>query len=328
MPKVEKTETTVDRFMPVHLDSLRIDSILNFDLYIRTGTDYVLYRASDQPFTEENRSSLLQYNVKVLYVAGEKRHQYQEYLEANIKNIVLDPTIEETAKAGIVYDSTKLLVKDVLDNPTLGKNIQRSQSLVDSTVAFILTGRNAFHSLLRVMSFDYYTYTHSVNVCTFSLALAQFIGIDDVQELCQLGTGALLHDVGKTMIPEAVLQKRSRLSEREWELIKSHPQWGVDILKETNLIAERSYDPVLEHHEREDGSGYPRGLKSNDIHPHSKIVAIADVFDAMTTRRVYRSAVAPFVALKEIFDQEGVFDRSFLENFTLLMGPAGQHKRR
>ena len=328
MPKVEKTETTVDRFMPVHLDSLRIDSILNFDLYIRTGTDYVLYRASDLPFTEENRSSLLQYNVKVLYVSGGRRHQYQEYLEANIKNIVLDPTIEETAKAGIVYDSTKLLVKDVLDNPTLGKNIQRSQSLVDSTVAFILTGRNAFHSLLRVMSFDYYTYTHSVNVCTFSLALAQFIGIDDVQELCQLGTGALLHDVGKTMIPEAVLQKRSRLSEREWELIKSHPQWGVDILKETNLIAERSYDPVLEHHEREDGSGYPRGLKSNDIHPHSKIVAIADVFDAMTTRRVYRSAVAPFVALKEIFDQEGVFDRSFLENFTLLMGPAGQHKRR
>ncbi|MDH4156298.1 MAG: HD-GYP domain-containing protein [candidate division Zixibacteria bacterium] len=327
MPKAEKTETAIDRFMPVQLDSLRIDSILDFDLYVRAGTDYVLYRASNMPFTEENRSGLLRYNVKVLYVAGDKRRQYQEYLETNIKSIVLDPTIEENAKAGIVYDSAKLLVKDVLDNPTLGNNIRRSQSLVDSTVAFILTGRNAFHSLLRVMSFDYYTYSHSVNVCTFSLALAQFMGIEDVKELCQLGTGALLHDVGKTMIPEAVLQKRSQLSDREWELIKAHPQWGVDILKETGLIEEESYYPVLEHHEREDGSGYPRGLRSGEIHAHSKIVAIADVFDAMTTRRVYRSAVAPFVALKEIFDQEGVFDRSFLENFTLLMGPAGQHKR-
>jgi HD-GYP domain-containing protein (c-di-GMP phosphodiesterase class II) len=328
LQKVEKTETAVDRFLPVHLDSLRIDSILSFDLYIRAGTDYVLYRASNLPFTEENRSGLLQYNVKVLYVAGDMRHDYQEYLEANLKSIISDPAIQETTKAVIVYDSAKLLVKDVLNNPTLGENIRRSQGLVDSTVAFILTGRNAFHSLLRVMSFDYYTYTHSVNVCTFSLALAQFVGIEDTRELCELGTGALLHDVGKTMIPEAVLKKRTCLSEREWKLIRSHPQWGVDILKETNMIGEKSYHPVLEHHEREDGSGYPHGLKSGDIHPYSKIVAIADVFDAMTTRRVYRSAVPPFVALKEIFDQEGIFDRSFLENFTLLMGPAGQRKRR
>ncbi len=323
---ITKTETTKGNFIPVHLDSLRIDSILNFDLYIRKGVEYVLYRASDLPFTEENRANLLQYNVRALYISHKNRHRYQEYLESNIKEIIADPTIEQTAKANIVYDSAKLLVQDVLDQPTLAENIRRSQNLVDSTVSFILTGQTAFYSMLRVMSFDYHTYTHCVNVCTFALALAQFNGIVDKQELCSLGTGALLHDVGKTLIPEAILKKRSSLTDREWDLIRKHPQSGVDILKETNMIAEESYYPVLQHHEREDGSGYPRGLKSDEIHVYSKIVAIADVYDAMTTKRVYRSAIAPYLALKEVFDQGDVFDRNLLESFTRMMGPGNWSK--
>ena len=318
---ITKTETKTGNFIPVHLDSLRVDSLLSFDLYIRKGIEYILYRASNLPFTEEKRDNLLKYNVRALYISGENCHQYQEYLESNIKEIIADPTIEPTAKANIVYDSAKLLVQDVLDKPTLPENIRRSKNLVDSTVSFILTGQTAFHSLLRVMSFDYYTYTHCVNVCTFSLAMAQFSGIDSEDELCSLGTGALLHDVGKTLIPEAILKKRSSLSDREWDLIRKHPQSGVDILKETNMISDESYFPVLQHHEREDGSGYPNGLKSDEIHIHSKIVAIADVYDAMTTKRVYRSAIAPYLALKEVFDQGEVFDQQLLKNFTQMMGP-------
>ena len=323
---ITKTEMKKGYFIPVHLDSLRIDSILNFDLYTRKGIEYILYRASNLPFTEANRTSLLQYNVKELYISGENRHRYQEYLESNMKEIIADPTIEQTAKANIVYDSAKLLVQDVLDNPTLPENIRRSQDMVDSTVSFILNGQTAFHSMLRVMSFDYYTYTHSVNVCTFSLALAQFTGIENKEELCRLGTGALLHDVGKTEIPKAILKKRSSLTDREWDLIRKHPKSGVDILKKTNMIAEESYYPVLQHHEREDGSGYPLGLKSDEIHVHSKIVAIADVYDAMTTKRVYRTAMAPYLALKEVFDQGGVFDRQLLKRFTQMMGPGNWSK--
>ena len=180
--------------------------------------------------------------------------------------------------------------------------------------------------MLRVMSFDYYTYTHSVNVCTFALALAQFNGINNEEELCTLGTGALLHDVGKTEIPEAILKKRGSLTERDWDLIKKHPQSGVDILKMTNMIAADSYYPVLQHHEREDGSGYPHGIASSEIHTHSKIIAIADVYDAMTTKRVYRTAMAPYLALKEVFDQGEVFNQELLKSFTKMMGPGNWSK--
>jgi putative nucleotidyltransferase with HDIG domain len=275
------------------------------------------------PFTEKNRVTLIDNNVKELYIPTEGRRRYQKYIENNLGQILQDDSVNEEAKAVIVYDSAKLLVKDVLSNPTLGENIRRSQAMVESTVDYILRGGNAFRNLLMVMSFDYYTYTHSVNVCTFSLALARFIGINDVDTLNTLGTGALLHDVGKTKISESILQKQGPLSPEEMELIKKHPEWGSEIIKKTDLIPQESYYPIVQHHERENGSGYPNGLKSSEIHHFSKIAAVADVFDAMTTRRAYRPAMKAFPALKTMFADKNIFDRRILERFTLLLGPHG-----
>ncbi|MDD3732724.1 MAG: HD-GYP domain-containing protein, partial [candidate division Zixibacteria bacterium] len=182
-------------------------------------------------------------------------------------------------------------------------------------------------NLLKVMSFDYYTYSHSVNVCTFSLALARYIGIDDIDELNILGTGALLHDVGKIRIDEAILNKKEPLTEEEVDIIQMHPYWGYEILQETDLLSAVSYYPIVQHHEREDRSGYPRKLGADEIHLYSKIVAIADVFDAMTTRRVYRSAIEPYPALKEMFENRKAFNIHLLEQFTLMMGPGSADNR-
>jgi len=322
MATIYGTSIKIDDYQIIYLDSLRINSTLDFDLYIKKAGDYVLYRSARLPFKEKNRSALLDNNIDRLYVPYDKRHDYQKYVEANIQEIIEDPRIKETTKAGIVYDSAKLLVKDVLNNPTLGKNIKRSQAMVESTVALILKGQSAFHNLLQVMSFDYYTYTHSINVCTFTLALARFIGIVNVAELNMLGTGALLHDVGKTKISETILNKRGPLSKSEMQLVKKHPRWGCEIIKETDIIEPDSYFPVIEHHERDNGSGYPKGLGADKIHAFSKMVAIADVFDAMTTQRVYREAVAAYPALKTMFEDRGAFDKKLLEHFTHLMGPS------
>jgi len=321
MLSIQKTETLTGEFFTIYLESLRIDIVLDFDLYIKTGRDIVLYRACSLPFTEATRSALLENNVDRLYVPTYEQHAYQGYIEANIDEVLDDAAISETVKAGIVYDSSTLLVKDIFNNPALGDNIKRSQAMVESTVSFVLKGQNAFHNLLDVMSFNYSTYTHSVNVCTFSLALAQFTGINDTEALNQLGTGALLHDVGKTKIPESVLMKRGSLTESEMEQIRMHPQWGFEIIKRTDLISKASYYPVIQHHEREDRSGYPDGLSASGIHPYSKIVAIADVFDAITTERVYRRAVDTFPALMTMYAERSTFDQQLLEQFTKLMGP-------
>ncbi|HHI03532.1 MAG TPA: HD domain-containing protein, partial [candidate division Zixibacteria bacterium] len=131
----------------------------------------------------------------------------------------------------------------------------------------------------------------------------------------------LLHDVGKTKVSEAILNKPGPLTPMEMGFIKKHPKWGYEILKKTDLISEDSYYPILQHHERENGTGYPYGLMADEIHPFGKIVAIADVFDAMTTERVYRQAVNSFPALKEMYLDMGAFNRTLLEQFTKLMGP-------
>ena len=186
--------------MVVHLDSIRVDSILDFDLYINVNNTLVLYRAADLPFTDRTRQKLLDNKVDRLYITAENKPKYQRYIEKNLPRILNDPKIQEERKAGILYETSADLVKTVLANPTYGENIKRSKDMVANTVNYILRGRESFLNLMTITSFDYYTYTHSVNVCTFSIALAQQMGFADEQFLHELGVGALLHDVGKLLI--------------------------------------------------------------------------------------------------------------------------------
>jgi putative nucleotidyltransferase with HDIG domain len=311
------------KYMPIYLDSIRVDSVLDFDLYININNQLVLYRSANLAFTERTRAKLLENKVDRLYITNENRRKYQVYIEKNLDKILADPTISEDKKAGILYETSTTLVKDVLSNPTYGENIQRSRELVTNTVGYVLQGRQAFLNLLKITSFDYYTYTHSVNVCTFAIALAQQMGFKDEEFLNELGMGALLHDIGKSKISDRILNKRSALNPIEFEIMKKHPKWGVDLLSESDLIYDASYYPVLQHHERGDRRGYPHGLSLDEMHIYSKIVAITDSFDAMTTERVYQRAMETFPAMKVLFSLKGAYDERLLRAFVELMGPTG-----
>lgn len=313
----------VEKHFPVFLDSIRVDSVLDFDLYIRVQHELVLYRAANLPFTDRTRDKLIENNVDRLYILTDNRRQYQQYIEQNLPKILVDNSITEEKKAGILYETSSNLIQDVFANPTYGKNIERTQELVGTTVDYILKGQEAFHNLLKISSFDYHTYTHSVNVCTFALALAQQLGIRDQQALQELGVGALLHDIGKSRISERIVNKKSALTPLEFEIMKKHPKWGVEILAESNQISSNSYYPVLQHHERGDGRGYPAGLTLADMHLYSRIVAIVDSFDAMTTERVYQKAIDTFPALKIMRSMGSAFDEKILLAFIELMGPTG-----
>ncbi|MFH1686022.1 MAG: HD-GYP domain-containing protein [bacterium] len=320
-PVVGTTEQT--EYLGIHLDSIRVDSVLEFDLYLRVNGAMVLYRSADMPFTDRTHQKLMANNVEQLFILTKNRPLYQRYIEKNLDKVLADPEIEETKKAAILYDTSTELVKDVLSNPTYGDNIQRSKDMVANTISFILKGQEAFHSLVRITSFDYYTYTHSVNVCTFSIALAQQLGLDDEEFLHHLGTGALLHDVGKSKISTSILNKKSSLTPQEFEIVKKHPKWGVDLLSESDDLDPVALYPVLQHHERGDRGGYPDALKLTEMHQASKIVAICDTFDAMTTRRVYQKANDTFSTLKTMFALKGAYDEHYLQSLVQLMGPAG-----
>ncbi len=322
-PKVESIEKRpcLLGYIPIYTHSLAVDSILDFDLYVFDGRNMILFRSSKLPLTSEYCSDLLQRNLNRLYISTTQRREYQQYLRSNISRILADKSVDDFTKSSIVYDSAKELVRDVFADPTKCQHIKDSQAFVESTVLYVLEGQNAFLNMLKVMSFDYSVFTHSINVCTYSLALAHASGISKTKELIELATGALLHDVGKAKIPEAILHKPGPLDQSEWQAIRRHPQWGVELLSETNLIPQESYIPILQHHERRNGSGYPNGLGGDDIHTYGKIVAIADAFDAMTTNRAYRAAEGTFPTLQTMSAPEEGFDDALLRQFIQLMGP-------
>lgn len=310
----------MDKYFVIQLPSLIIDDMLDFNLYLKSGNEYILYRSSQLKFGIENKQKLLDNKIFELYVPEEDISKYQRYVEDNIKILLQDDSIEEKAKAAIVYDSVKLAVKDLFKNPSNKIHIRRSQVLVDSIIFFIFQGRNPITHFMDVMSFDYTTYTHSINVAILSISLGNYIGIKNAQSLVELGTSALLHDIGKSKIPIEILDKKTPLTDSEMELIRKHPEIGYKLLKETNFLSEQILLPVLQHHERDDGSGYPNNIKADKIHLHSKIIGIADVFDAMTTNKIYRKAHNAFPALQEMFGEEDHFDTELLQNFTKMLG--------
>jgi HD-GYP domain-containing protein (c-di-GMP phosphodiesterase class II) len=308
-------------YLPVHLASLRVDAVTGFDLFLpsaRTG-HMVLYRSGSLAFTEVHRERLASNNVEELYIASADRKHYLRYIEGHLDDVLRNEGIPPQQRARILYSSASLLIEDVFDDPTLGARIGRAHDFVDSTVDYLFRKAEHFTDLLTIMSFDYHTYTHSVNVCIFGIALAKRLGYGQ-RDLNRLGAGLLLHDAGKSVIDPAILSKRGPLTPEEWEIVKTHPALGVELLSKSGAMERESLLVVEQHHEKCCGRGYPAGLKEHEIHSFAKIATVADVFDALTTERSYKRAVASFPALRTMqIEMADSFDRAILRELILLL---------
>ncbi len=173
---------------------------------------------------------------------------------------------------------------------------------IQSLIVHNENGINLFDMLHNMHLYDDPTYAHSINVALICNIFAKWLGFEP-EELNIVTLAGLLHDIGKTKIPEEIITKPAKLTDDEFKVIQSHAREGYNILKETSLN-EHVINAALMHHERMDGSGYPDHLEGNQIDPCARIVAIADVYDAMTSRRVYRAALCPFKVIS-IFESEG-----------------------
>jgi HD-GYP domain-containing protein (c-di-GMP phosphodiesterase class II) len=189
-------------------------------------------------------------------------------------------------------------------------------------------GDFSLSSLAAIKNYDDYTYNHSVNVCVLSIAFGQKLGLPN-KRLAELGVGALFHDLGKISIPRDVLNKSGTLTEHEWEQMRNHPLSAIRHLFGMHGYSESGLKKVLvavEHHMNYDLSGYPKLMVMKKIHLYSRIVAIVDAFDAMTTQRVYQKAMRPDVVLKLMLEQSGKkYDPLLLKAFMMSVGlyPAG-----
>ncbi|MGA2141931.1 MAG: HD-GYP domain-containing protein [Brevinematales bacterium] len=165
------------------------------------------------------------------------------------------------------------------------------EEVVNAFISDIKQNSDAYLNLLDIYDMDDYTYTHSVNVSAISILLGLSLGMEG-EKVKILGISGLLHDLGKTLISDKIIEKATPLSEEEWKILKNHPVYGYNILRGSNCFGPVIENTVLCHHENYMGGGYPLGIKNEKQNPYSQVVSIADVFDAMTSRRPYKQPVA------------------------------------
>lgn len=200
----------------------------------------------------------------------------------------------------------KRVLRDTLEKCAMSGSLSLSNlsDSVDEIVREILKNKDVQVSLNDIGASNEYTYLHSVSVCVYSLLIGSALGYNKTA-LQQLAMGTLLHDIGKVVLDSAILYKPENLSDSEFEYVKQHAPAGYQMLKRGTALPEISKMIALTHHERLDGSGYPLGLKEKQLHEFSKIAAIADVYDALTTDRCYREKWPANKAVDYLIEKSG-----------------------
>jgi HD-GYP domain-containing protein (c-di-GMP phosphodiesterase class II) len=213
--------------------------------------------------------------------------------------------------------------KKIVEQIKLGRGVDAAQAkkVTNTLVDELCRNKGVMANFSDMRTRNDYLFSHSVNVCVLSIMTGISLGFDELR-LQDLGVGALLHDVGKIEINPDILNKNGRLTVEEAEEIKKHPSLGFNLLRSNPDISLISAHCAFQHHERYDGSGYPRGLKEDQIHQYAQIVSIADVYDALTSDATYRRAMPVYEAIAIItkaggsyFDSELV--KAFVDNIAI-----------
>ncbi len=208
--------------------------------------------------------------------------------------------------ADTVFGNSQRLVRNIFDDIRLGSSIDTTQAkeTVKECVNHVLENASAMLLLSNVKNKDHYTSEHCLNVAIFSIVIGRQLGFPK-EKLEEVGLCGLLHDVGKVLTPDEILKKPGRLTPEEFLVMKMHPTQGRDILLNNDGVLRSALDAPHAHHERLDGSGYPRGLREDQLSLYTKIVAVADSYDAITSARVYSKAHHNAEAFKILQSESG-----------------------
>ena len=228
---------------------------------------------------------------------------------------------EELDRAAQVLGRAKVAVIALFGEARLGKAIDSEVCLpiVDEVTSSLARNPSAFVSLARLKTRDDYTYMHSVAVCGLMVALGRHMGLEDA-EVREAGLAGLLHDVGKMQMPLEVLNKPGALTDAEFDVMRSHPERGWELLKDGVKVPASTLDVCLHHHEKIDGSGYPHKLAGDQISLFARMGAVCDVYDAITSTRPYKNAWDPAGSLQRMSQWKGQFDPSIFQAFVKSIG--------
>lgn len=264
--------------------------------------------------TDKLIEKLKKYHISTIYIEDEVSEGIEivesipEELRAEAVNI-----ITEGFKTIVNLNSNKSNLQGMIKS---GRAIRSFQKIFSDILSCLNENKHALNLLASTKIHENHVYTHSLNVSIYACQLAIENGLP-LKNIEEIGLGALLHDIGKMNIPPEILNKPGKLTDDEFELIKSHCEFGFEALRKIHEIPIPVAHCALQHHERIDGFGYPRGLADDKIHKYAKILSVADVFDAVTSQRVYRPAMLPHKGLELLYAGSGTqFESKQVKLFT------------
>ncbi len=238
------------------------------------------------------------------------------------RNVYIEGTGEEKTQEKHQFNSAPVLAPELRDealdtledvfntfsqenfHESTKQIVQRVDTVVDKMVGYLRNDSNTLVNINDLKSYDDYTFHHSLSVAVLAVAIGQRLGFSS-EQLNRLGMCAMMHDIGKTAIPVEIIRKASKLDMGEMSLIKTHSTAGFEYLKKAGVGDEELWQAVLGHHEKMDGTGYPQGLKGEEIPLWSRIISVADVYDALTSNRPYRRPMEPADAIEYIMGGAG-----------------------
>jgi putative nucleotidyltransferase with HDIG domain len=319
------------------IDSFLVDSVEKLKKLQEKGVLKYLYIDTDKSIEikEEEKPQpeeiIKQEIEKVEEVKPQEPEKIKEPLIEKVEEVkpqepeeIINPVpFKEELKVAVeVKKQAHNIVKSYMEDARAGKSLdsEKIKNQASDMVDSILRNDNALVSLTRIKSFDEYTFTHSVNVAVLVTSFARRLGFNRGR-LERLAVGGLLHDLGKVKIPDEILNKPGPFTIEERKMVQNHPTFSAEMLEKTEDITEDSIRLAFEHHERLDGKGYPRGLSEDGLHIDSNIISICDVYDALTSARVYKPGFPLPKALQIMIEKAGTeFKRNLVEMFIKIVG--------
>lgn len=264
-------------------------------------------------YTENDKLLLLAgFIIKPCIIRKLKAFRIQHVFIDENASTAIDESYEDR-----IYAEAFHTMKDVLLSARQGKNVDMVavKHTVNEIVHRIINNESVFLQLTGIRDIDNYTFLHSVDVCIYSILTGKSLGLS-IEELTELGIGSILHDVGKCKVPIEILMKPGKLNEEEFHIMKLHTLYGMEIINNTQGLSKRVANVACQHHEKWNGSGYPLKIQGYDIDKYARIVAIADVYDALTADRVYKKRDMPHEAAEYLMAfSSQLFDPDILLTF-------------
>lgn len=304
----------MQEYIPININTIKDGAI--FDLYLKVlsekETNFVLYKKANKKSKQKVNLNNTQPETTYIFIKKEDHKKYLYYLQKNLKDILIAHKADPHELCKTIYNILENVVDNLFRYRITKEALDNSKDIVNYSIDQILE-KDISPYLVNLKIHNHIKYTQTVNCFILSIFFGKHLNYDK-DDLKAIGIGALVHDIGETLLNPALTRIQRKFNPEERKMMEQHPYLGFKLLQSMNCLDPKSLFMVWEHHERWDGSGYPKKLREEEITIFGRMLGIVDVYAAMTTAKSYRKAFTPFEALKTMIASKQ-FNKYELDSF-------------